>query len=216
MKAYLEASDRLTAGRKSYYDYKGNESTFEKNFALGKLLTYKINFQNKDYPMITLYKSDTILKTIREFTEMKKNKVFFQPPTLASLSKQEEISSQTQRISSNSLRGTYSQPALLNNHKPLNPPSFQESHYSQTQRPLYSVCHYSKTPSDGGFIRPIEFRIAKDNEQGKRDRTVLSHLSRNRNLAEFRPFFEPKGVKAKEFFIGIRTITLDSLNKEKV
>lgn len=38
---------------------------------------------------------------------------------------------------------------------------------------------------------------------GAEDRTNIQHLSRNRNINQFKPYFDPDMVKVKEFFSGV-------------
>lgn len=63
---------------------------------------------------------------------------------------------------------------------------------------LHSVTFYSKIVDNNDFIRSIDANLIKKDEENKIS-CFISHLSPNRTLTEFRPFFNPK-LEINHFF----------------
>lgn len=63
---------------------------------------------------------------------------------------------------------------------------------------LHSVTFYSKIVDDNAYIRSIDANLIKKDEE-KKVSSFISHLSPNRTLTEFRPFFNPK-LEINHFF----------------
>lgn len=180
----LLAYDNVLEAR--LYKFSTNKKQKEKLLFLrvhtGNLLSFEINFAIYNYPIFSLYKVNDLPKSIHELTKQKEMNVYYSSAYLGS--KVPKIFTGTKK--------DIARKKLI--HKRSFSEGFDASRFFSNKRgKLHQVRFYNKSHKvvKEPFFKNADMKINHE--------SIITHLSPNRTLSEFKPFFEPS-LNYDDFF----------------
>ena len=145
-----------------------------------------MNFTTFDYPIFSLYKTESLEDTIKDFLKDKKMQIYYSSTFLSS-----EISNKSFNVKKEKKKNSLNSINSINFLKKSK--SFSSRFSKVNKSGMFKVKFYDDSRKK---VSDSQFKF--DNIQ-LNQKTMITHLSPNRSLSEFKPFFEPS-LNYEDFF----------------